>query len=121
MGVTAHELRHLLRAFEGLSDVDVIVDNTLAGPVLAKAATSVPVVTVVHGPLIPLEQELYRAAAPEVAFVAISHNQASLAGPCRSPGHPPRHPGRRRARWAGRRCRVLRRPDAPVEGPPRGD
>jgi glycosyltransferase involved in cell wall biosynthesis len=81
MGVTAHELRHLLRAFEGLHDVDVIVDNTLAGPVLARAATELPVITVAHGPLIPLEQELYLAGLPDVAFVAISHNQASLAGP----------------------------------------
>ena len=81
MGVTAHELRHLLRAFRGLADVDVIVDNTLAGPVIAKCATTVPVVTVAHGPLIPLEQELYCAAVPDVAFVAISHYQASLAGP----------------------------------------
>lgn len=80
MGVTAHELRHLLRAFAGLSDVDVILDNTLAGPIVAKSATAIPVVTVAHGPLIPLEQELYLAAASEVAFVAISHNQASLAG-----------------------------------------
>ena len=37
--------------------------------------------TVAHGPLIPLEQELYLAGCSEVAFVAISHNQASLAGP----------------------------------------
>jgi glycosyltransferase involved in cell wall biosynthesis len=81
MGVTAHELRHLLRAFAGLTGVDVIVDNTLAGPVIAKCAATVPVVTVAHGPLIPLEQELYCAAGPDVAFVAISHNQASLAGP----------------------------------------
>ena len=80
MGVTAHELRHLLRAFAGLSDVDVILDNTLAGPIIAKSATTVPVVTVAHGPLIPLEQELYLAAASEVSFVAISHHQASLAG-----------------------------------------
>jgi glycosyltransferase involved in cell wall biosynthesis len=81
MGVTAHELRHLLRAFDGLRDVDVIVDNTLAGPVLARAATDVPVVTVAHGPLIPLEQELYLAGLPDVAFVAISRNQASHADP----------------------------------------
>ncbi|WP_173923404.1 glycosyltransferase [Agromyces sp. Marseille-P2726] len=80
MGVTSHELRHLLRAFQGLSDVDVILDNTVAGPIVAKTATTVPVVTVAHGPLIPLEQELYLAAASDVAFVAISHNQASLAG-----------------------------------------
>ena len=81
MGVTAHELRHLLRAFAGLSEVDVILDNTLAGPIIAKTAATVPVVTVAHGPLIPLEQELYMAAVPQVSFVAISHNQASLAGP----------------------------------------
>ncbi|MGW9184519.1 glycosyltransferase [Agromyces sp. NPDC055661] len=81
MGVTAHELRHLLRAFAGLDDVDVILDNTLAGPIIAKSATRVPVVTVAHGPLIPLEQELYLAAASDVAYVAISHNQASLAAP----------------------------------------
>ena len=81
MGVTAHELRHLLRAFEGLSDVEVILDNTLAGPIIAKMAARVPVATVAHGPLIPLEQELYMAAADEVAFVAISHNQAAQAAP----------------------------------------
>ncbi|MET0781805.1 MAG: glycosyltransferase [Microbacterium sp.] len=80
MGVTAHELRHLLRAFDGLGDVDIIVDNTLAGPVLARSATDIPVVTVAHGPLIPLEQELYTAGLPTVAYVAISHRQASLAG-----------------------------------------
>jgi glycosyltransferase involved in cell wall biosynthesis len=36
---------------------------------------------VAHGPLIPLEQELYCAGLPDVTFVAISENQASLAGP----------------------------------------
>ena len=80
MGVTSHELQHLLRAFAALDDVDVILDNTLAGPVLAGFAAQAPVVTVAHGPLIPLEQELY-CAASDVAFVAISENQASHAGP----------------------------------------
>jgi glycosyltransferase involved in cell wall biosynthesis len=80
MGVTAYELRHLLRAFAALDDVEVIVDNTLAGPVLARIATSIPVVTVAHGPIIPLEQELYCAGLPDVAFVAISRSQASFAG-----------------------------------------
>ena len=80
MGVTAHELQHLLRAYAALQDVDVILDNTLAGPILARFATRVPVVTVAHGPLIPLEQELYLAGSPDVAYVAISERQASLAG-----------------------------------------
>lgn len=83
MGITAHELRHLIRAFDGLDDVDVILDNTLAGPILAKTASSVPVVTVAHGPLIPMVQELYKAGSPDVSFVAISRHQASLAGPVR--------------------------------------
>lgn len=83
MGITAHELRHLIRAFAGLDEVDVIVDNTLAGPILAKTASSAPVVTVAHGPLIPMVQELYRAGSTDVAFVAISRHQASLAGPVR--------------------------------------
>ena len=81
MGVTAHELQHLLRAFAAFRDVDVILDNTLAGPVLAGLASDVPVVTVAHGPLIPLEQELYCAATADVAFVAISDDQASHSGP----------------------------------------
>ena len=42
MGVTAHELQHLLRAFEGLDDVDVILDNTLAGPLHRQVATDGP-------------------------------------------------------------------------------
>jgi glycosyltransferase involved in cell wall biosynthesis len=81
MGVTSHELQHLLRAFAGLRDVDVILDNTLAGPIVARFACDVPVVTVAHGPLIPLEQELYTAGDPRVSYVAISRNQASLSGP----------------------------------------
>ncbi len=48
---------------------------------LARFATDIPVVTVAHGPLIPLEQELYLAGLPDVAFVAISRNQASHASP----------------------------------------
>jgi glycosyltransferase involved in cell wall biosynthesis len=79
MGVTTHELRHLIRAYARLDDVDVIVDNTLAGPILARTATTLPVVTIAHGPFIPLVRELYGAASPDMAFVAISGHQASTA------------------------------------------
>ena len=79
MGLTTHELRHLIRAYAKLHDVDVIVDNTLAGPILARTATTLPVVTIAHGPFIPLVQELYGAADADMAFVAISHHQASTA------------------------------------------
>lgn len=83
MGVTTFELRHLLRAFAGLADVDVIVDNTLAGPILAKSACAVPLVEVAHGPFVPIVSELYSAAAPGTRFVAISRHQASTAGAIR--------------------------------------
>jgi len=79
MGATTHELRHLIRAYARLDDVDVIVDNTLAGPILARTATTLPVVTIAHGPFIPLVRELYGAASPDMAFVAISAHQASTA------------------------------------------
>ena len=80
MGVTTHELRHLIRAYASLADMDVVVENTLAGPIVARSARTRPVVTVSHGPFIPLVQELYRAAVDTTSFVAISHHQASTAG-----------------------------------------
>ncbi|WP_022893776.1 glycosyltransferase [Agromyces subbeticus] len=83
MGLTTHELRHLIRAYAQLDDVDVIVDNTLAGPILARTAATAPVVTIAHGPFIPLVQELYGAASPDMTFVAISHHHASTAGTVR--------------------------------------
>lgn len=83
MGITAFELRHLIRAYAALTDVDVIVDNTLAGPIVAPAACAVPIVAIAHGPFMPMIHEIYRAASPDVTFVAISYHQASMAGPVR--------------------------------------
>lgn len=80
MGMTTHELRHLTRAYAALADVDVIVDNTLAGPIIARLSCERPVVTIAHSPFIELVNELYAQAAPDMAFVAISHDQATRAG-----------------------------------------
>jgi glycosyltransferase involved in cell wall biosynthesis len=79
IGMTTHELRHLIRAYAGLAGVDVIVDNTLGGPILAQIATRRPVVTIVHSPFEEVVVELYRATSPELTFVAISHHQASTS------------------------------------------
>ena len=79
IGCTAPELRHLIRAYAELDDVDVIVDNTLGGPVLARSAARRPVVTIVHSPFEDIVLELYGATAPDMAFVAISHHQASTS------------------------------------------
>ncbi|HEX6364598.1 MAG TPA: glycosyltransferase family 4 protein [Agromyces sp.] len=80
MGITTHELRHLIRAYTKFEGADVVVDNTLAGPIVARSLRTGPTVTIAHGPFIPLVQELYAVAAPDMAFVAISHHQASTAG-----------------------------------------
>jgi glycosyltransferase involved in cell wall biosynthesis len=80
IGLTTHELRHLIRAYEGLEGADVVVDNTLAGPLVARSMRSGRCVTIAHGPFEPIVKELYGAASPDMAFVAISHHQASTAG-----------------------------------------
>ena len=97
MGVTAHELRHLLRAFDGLDDVDVIVDNTLAGPVLARLRHRHPRrdggARAAHPP---------RAGAlPRRAAGCRVRGDLAQPGVARRPGadrprHPPRHPRRGR-------------------------
>jgi glycosyltransferase involved in cell wall biosynthesis len=79
IGMTTHELRHLIRAYRGLTDVDVIVDNTLGGPILARIATRRPVVTIVHSPFEEVVLELYGATSPDMTFVAISRHQASTS------------------------------------------
>ncbi|MDQ0893396.1 glycosyltransferase family 4 protein [Agromyces ramosus] len=79
IGMTTHELRHLIRAYAGLTDVDVIVDNTLGGPVLAQSAARRPVVTIVHSPFEEVVLELYGATSPDMTFVAISRHQASTS------------------------------------------
>lgn len=79
MGMTTNELPHLIRSYARMSDADIVVDNTLAGPVVATAAAAAPVVTVVHGELIDQAEEIYGAASPSMTFVAISRHQASTS------------------------------------------
>lgn len=77
LGFTLSELSHVIRAYEGLGDVDIIHDHTLAGPLLARRKSSAPVVTTIHGPLIPASADLYRAMAANTAIIGISRDQAS--------------------------------------------
>ncbi len=83
LGFTLSELSHVIRAYEGLGGVDVIHDHTLAGPLLARKAAGVPVVTTIHGLLTPASADLYRAMATSTAIIGISRDQAS-----RVPGVP---------------------------------
>jgi glycosyltransferase involved in cell wall biosynthesis len=76
------ELRHVVTGYEAMCDwgPDVVHDHTVFGPTFA-LRTGLPVVTTCHGPFVTETLDCYRAIAAEVPIVAISHHQASTAGP----------------------------------------
>lgn len=75
IGFTVPELRHVLAAYETVTDCDIIHDHTMVGPVYASALTDVPVVTTIHGPLNVELIDIYRRIAGRVPLIAISHAQ----------------------------------------------
>jgi glycosyltransferase involved in cell wall biosynthesis len=77
LGLTLSELHHVIKAYAGMKDVDIIHDHTLAGPLYAHRPPGVPVVTTVHGPLTPRYAGLYRDMAQDTAIIGISHDQCS--------------------------------------------
>ncbi|ASN18895.1 glycosyltransferase family 4 protein [Arthrobacter sp. YN] len=77
MGTSLSELHHVIKAYAGLQDVDIIHDHTLAGPLYAHRPPGIPVVTTIHGPLTQRTADLYRDMALNTAIVAISHDQCS--------------------------------------------
>jgi len=81
IGACVPELRHVLAAYDVMTDVDVIHDHTMAGPILAAIPgfTEIPVVTTNHGPFNDELNDLYRRLNNRVDLIAISHDQASLA------------------------------------------
>jgi glycosyltransferase involved in cell wall biosynthesis len=72
------ELRHVLRSYAAMTEVDVVHDHTLAGPLCGHAPAGTPVVTTAHGPFDATLGPVYRGMQG-VAFVAISHHQAATA------------------------------------------
>jgi glycosyltransferase involved in cell wall biosynthesis len=78
-GIT--ELRHVVHAYKAMTDLDVVHDHTLAGPLYRHRPKHVPVVTTNHGPFQTVLNDLYEVIAHDVAIVAISHHQASMAKP----------------------------------------
>ncbi len=53
VGLTLSELAHVIKAYAGLQNVDIIHDHTLAGPLYSHRPVDVPVVTTIHGQLSP--------------------------------------------------------------------
>lgn len=77
LNCTASELSHVVRAYAGLQEVDIIHDHTLAGPLYLHRPARVPLVTTIHGQLTAEAADVYRAVARRGAVIAISRNQAS--------------------------------------------
>ena len=83
LGTTADpgaELAHVQHAYEVLSNVDLVHDHTLTGPVWASSwRPELPVVTTNHGPFTPQMVAHFRSFADRVPIVAISHAQRRSA------------------------------------------
>lgn len=79
LGNSLSELSHVIRAYGGMRGVDIIHDHTLAGPLYMHRPPSIPVVTTIHGPLIPSAADIYRAVGRNASIIAISRDQISHA------------------------------------------
>ena len=79
LGAAVPEVLHAAVAGAALADldVDVVHDNTLAGPLLA-AGRAVPTVVTSHGPVTGEYARLYERLRGSVGLVAISRSQRAL-------------------------------------------
>jgi glycosyltransferase involved in cell wall biosynthesis len=72
------ELRHVITSYAAMTDMDVVHDHTLTGPLYGHARAGTPVVTTAHGPFDAILGPVY-GAMRGVALLAISHHQAATA------------------------------------------
>ncbi len=74
------ELAHVRHAYEVMSNVDIVHDHTLLGPIWARAhGHPGPVVTTMHGRFTPDLIEQFRTIDDRVEIVAISESQRRSA------------------------------------------
>ncbi len=78
-GGVAEEACHAIGAYAMLSDVDIVHDHSLVGPLYAPSVPSPLVVTTNHGPFNEVLTPVYRAISQRTPVIAISHHQASEA------------------------------------------
>jgi len=80
IGATVAEAAHVLRAYECLSDCDIVHDHTMIGPLTwARVDQGPAVVTTNHGEFTAMTRAVYRAIAARVPVIAISHAQRESA------------------------------------------
>jgi glycosyltransferase involved in cell wall biosynthesis len=75
IGMAVPEIRHVIHAYEAVSDCDVVHDHSMMGPFHAEHYPGLPVATTIHGPFNEELTDLYRAIADRVPIIAISHAQ----------------------------------------------
>ena len=82
MGDRFREAAHVLAAYQALAGADIIHDHTELGPLLAgrRGISHPPVVTTVHGPVIPRNHRTLAEAARHASIVAISRAHARSFG-----------------------------------------
>jgi glycosyltransferase involved in cell wall biosynthesis len=78
-GDTITEMAHVAKAYAGMSEMDVIHDHTIGGPLYRHRPEGIPVVTTNHGPFEPTPNRLFRQMQRDTAIIAISSHQASTA------------------------------------------
>jgi glycosyltransferase involved in cell wall biosynthesis len=79
IGQGSTELAHVLAAYEGLNEVEVIHDHTLSGPLLGPSRTAIPIVTTHHGTFDDAGRRIFHQVARKADVIAISHCQAASA------------------------------------------
>jgi glycosyltransferase involved in cell wall biosynthesis len=81
IGTSVEEAAHVLAAYQALSDVDLIHDHTVLGPLLAPHPSRgvPPVLSTHHGAFSGENRRIFREIARRAAVIAISHDQAARA------------------------------------------
>jgi glycosyltransferase involved in cell wall biosynthesis len=77
IGGLVPEMAQALAAYDALTDVDVIHDHTMIGPLISAArGGATPVVTTIHGPFTAENRLIFKEISRHATVVAISHAQA---------------------------------------------
>ena len=79
IGMAVPEIRHVLHAYDAMTDVDIVHDHTMMGPFHSAHRPDLPVVTTIHGPFNEELTDLYTHLGPRVPIIAISHGSRILA------------------------------------------
>jgi glycosyltransferase involved in cell wall biosynthesis len=81
MGESVREAAHVLAAYESLTDVDIVHDHTILGPLIrgCMRGAAPPVVTTNHGPFTSTTRRIFAAISRHSSIIAISADQARRA------------------------------------------